>query len=117
MSANIDKMSIVIKNYFSAECDMDTTIKQAYERGFRRGASACEALNMHICKLSDECGKLNEENAKLRKYAELYARAVKIICDLCPYCDDFETCGDAEVEPMSEECALYMEMRELGIEV
>jgi len=64
-----------------------------------------------------DASNLENENAKLRKYAELYARAVKIICDLCPYCDDFETCGDAEVEPMSEECALYMEMRELGIEV
>ena len=61
--------------------------------------------------------RLRAENAKLRKYAELYAGAVKTNCDICPYCDDFETCGDAEVEPMSEECTLYMELRELGIEV
>jgi len=67
MSANMDKISIVIKNYFSAECDVDTTIRQAYERGFRRGASACDALNMHIRELSDAYGKLNEEHVKLRE--------------------------------------------------
>jgi len=61
--------------------------------------------------------RLMAENAKLRKYAELYAGAVKTNCDICPYCDDFETCGDEDAEPMSEECALYMEMHELGIEV
>ena len=62
--------------------------------------------------------RLRAENAKLRKYAELYAGVFKTSgCDLCPYCEDFETCEDADAEPMSEGCALYMELRELGIEV
>ena len=77
-----------------------------------------EVEHYWISQLCDELNKqLKAENAKLRKYAELYVGAVETNCDLCPYCDDFETCGDAEVEPMSEGCALYMEMRELGIEV
>ena len=61
--------------------------------------------------------RLMAENDKLRKYAELYANVVKTSCAFCPYCDDFDACGDAEAEPMSEECILCKEMRELGIEV
>jgi len=77
-----------------------------------------EVEHYWISQLCDELNKqLKAENAKLRKYAKLYAGAVKIICDLCPYCDDFETCKDTEVEPMSEGCALHMEMCELGIEI
>ena len=68
--------------------------------------------------LCTERDQLKAENAKLRKYAESYVGVVKTCgCDFCPYCDDFEACEDAEVDPMSEECALYMEMRELRIEV
>ena len=60
--------------------------------------------------------RLKAENAKLRKYAKLYVGVVKAGgCDLCPYCEDFETCEDADAYPISEGCALYMEMRELGI--
>ena len=80
MSANIDKMSIVIKNYFSAECDVNTTIRQAYERGFRRGASKCDVLNMRIRELYDEYGKLNEEHAKL---CELLCELYEDQCDEC----------------------------------
>ena len=62
--------------------------------------------------------RLRAENARLRKYAELYAGVIKAsACDFCPYCDDFVICRDTEVEPMSEGCALHIEMRELGIEV
>lgn len=61
--------------------------------------------------------RLRAENAKLRKYAELYAGVVKTSCDFCPYCDDFEACEDTEVVSMSDGCTLYMELRELGIEV
>ena len=78
-----------------------------------------EVEHYWISQLCDELNnQLKSENAKLRKYAELYIGVVKACgCDLCPYCDDFDTCRDMEVEPMSEGCALYMEMRELGIEV
>lgn len=31
------KKKIVIDNYFRQDCDIDTTIRQAYERGFHRG--------------------------------------------------------------------------------
>ena len=31
------KKKIVINNYFKEECNVDTTIRQAYEKGFNRG--------------------------------------------------------------------------------
>ena len=76
-----------------------------------------EYIGVTANQLAKIASDLKAENAKLRKYAELYAGVVETNCDLCPYCDDFDACGDAEVEPMSEGCALYMEMRELRVEV
>ena len=32
-----EKKRIVIGNYFNVECDVNTTIREAYERGFDRG--------------------------------------------------------------------------------
>lgn len=32
-----EKMQIVINNYFQTECDVDTSIRQAFEKGFRIG--------------------------------------------------------------------------------
>lgn len=31
------KMKIVIDNYFKAECDINTSIREAFEKGFRIG--------------------------------------------------------------------------------
>ena len=31
------KMQIVINNYFKQECDVDTSIREAFEKGFRIG--------------------------------------------------------------------------------
>lgn len=32
-----EKMQIVINNYFKSECSVDTSIRQAFEKGFRIG--------------------------------------------------------------------------------
>jgi hypothetical protein len=37
MSINEKKMQIVIDNYFKSECDVNTSIRQAFEKGFRIG--------------------------------------------------------------------------------
>lgn len=59
---------------------------------------------------------LEDENAKLRKYAESYAKAVECEgCGWCPYDMDL-VCG-TETTPMRDGCRLWEEMRELGIEV
>ena len=37
MAISEAKMRIVIDNYFKAECDVNTSIRQAFEKGFRIG--------------------------------------------------------------------------------
>lgn len=37
MAISEEKMRMVIKNYFKTECDINTTIKEAFEKGFRIG--------------------------------------------------------------------------------
>lgn len=37
MAISETKMQIVIANYFKDECDVNTSIKQAFEKGFRIG--------------------------------------------------------------------------------
>lgn len=59
---------------------------------------------------------LKAENAKLREYAESYAKAVECEgCGWCPY--DIDAVCDTETIPMRDGCKLYDELRELGIEV
>ncbi len=40
----IDKKKAVMENYFKTDCDINTSIKQAYERGFNRAYKKCMAL-------------------------------------------------------------------------
>lgn len=64
----------------------------------------------------DTANQLREENAKLREYAESYAKAVECEgCGWCPY--DMDTVCDTETIPMRDGCRLYDELRELRIEV
>jgi hypothetical protein len=37
MSISEEKMKIVINNYFKSECDVNTSIREAFEKGFRIG--------------------------------------------------------------------------------
>ena len=37
MNVNEKKMQIVIDNYFKKECDINTSIKSAFEKGFKIG--------------------------------------------------------------------------------
>lgn len=37
MNVNEKKMQIVIDNYFKKECDVNTSIKSAFEKGFKIG--------------------------------------------------------------------------------
>lgn len=37
MAISKEKMKIVINNYFKAECDVNTSIREAFEKGFRIG--------------------------------------------------------------------------------
>ena len=48
------KMKIVIKNYFENECDMNTSIREAFEKGFRRGVKLATTVNTEPVK-HEEC--------------------------------------------------------------
>ncbi len=37
MAISETKMKIVIENYFKTECDVNTSIREAFEKGFRIG--------------------------------------------------------------------------------
>ena len=39
------KMQMVIANYFKSECDTDTSIRQAFEKGFRIGVKKGASMN------------------------------------------------------------------------
>lgn len=43
MAISENKMKIVINNYFKTECSVDTTIRQAFEKGFRLGVKKAES--------------------------------------------------------------------------
>ena len=54
-----EKKNVVIDNYFQQDCDINTTIKEAYTKGFNRGAdkqrSVVEAKRKEIDSLKEKC--------------------------------------------------------------
>ena len=51
MAISEDKMKIVINNYFKDECDVNTSIRQAFEKGFRIGVQK----GQHAGEIPDNC--------------------------------------------------------------
>ena len=45
MAISETKMQIVIANYFKDECDVNTSIRQAFEKGFRIGVKKGASTN------------------------------------------------------------------------
>ena len=43
-----EKMKIVINNYFKIECSVNTSIREAFEKGFRIGASKVQKMAIDI---------------------------------------------------------------------
>lgn len=87
MAISETKMQMVIANYFKDECDVNTSIRQAFEKGFRigvkKGASTnrpqgewvewidCEGEVFWKC---SACGQVSE------------ASAAGILYKFCPFC-------------------------------
>lgn len=44
MAISETKMRIVINNYFQTECDVNTSIRQAFEKGFRIGVEKGQSI-------------------------------------------------------------------------
>ena len=92
----IDKKKIVMENYFKTDCDLNTSIKQAYERGFNRAYEKCMSL---IKKKGDnfekytECCKPVSVGDLLYLFSDLYG-SLNVSVILCDYSDN-ELCFDA----------------------
>lgn len=89
MSISERKMQIVIDNYFKSECDVNTSIRQAFEKGFRigvkKGQSADRPHGKWILTESGrwyKCSVCNEEGVENPDY---YLDE-PIFTDYCPNC-------------------------------
>lgn len=75
-----EKMKIVINNYFKTECSVNTSIREAFEKGFRIGASKVQ--NKHGKWIGadndkvkcNQCGKSYDWTSQAQYY------------DYCPNC-------------------------------
>ena len=53
MTISEKKMQIVIDNYFKSECDVNTSIRQAFEKGFRIGVKKVSSAQPEHKELQD----------------------------------------------------------------
>ena len=68
MGISEKKMKIVINNYFKEKCDTDTSIREAFEKGFRIGVEKGQSMKLESQKkgkwidntFCSECGWIHE---------------------------------------------------------
>ena len=53
MAISENKMQIVIDNYFKSECDINTSIRTAFEKGFRIGVKKASSAQPEIVHCRD----------------------------------------------------------------
>lgn len=70
MAISEAKMKIVIDNYFKAECDVNTSIREAFEKGFRIGVMKGMQVKSDPCKPMAELEAQGAETQ--RDYCERY---------------------------------------------
>lgn len=68
-----EKMKIVINNYFKTECSVNTSIREAFEKGFRIGAS----------KVQKKHGKRIERESGIEDKEEGFETV--IVCSCCDF--------------------------------
>ena len=110
MAISETKMQMVIANYFKDECDVNTSIRQAFEKGFRigvkKGASTNRPQGEWIVRENygigwyqitcSECGEDVTAEAPCIGYMPI----AEVLWDYCPYCGarmkgaDDETAND-----------------------
>lgn len=67
MGISEEKMKIVINNYFKSECDVNTSIREAFEKGFRIGVKKGLAQSKADTPQTEK-PKWTKENCKGCKY-------------------------------------------------
>lgn len=61
MNINEKKMQIVIDNYFKKECDINTSIKSAFEKGFKLGLKKCKILQNPIAEVLEHDASITDD--------------------------------------------------------
>ena len=90
MAISETKMQMVIANYFKDECDVNTSIRQAFEKGFRigvkKGASTNRPQGEWLCSddsyenaVCSNCGFDSGESYVVVKYEQKWKA--------CPMCE------------------------------
>jgi len=88
MAISETKMQMVIANYFKDECDVNTSIRQAFEKGFRigvkKGASTNRPQGEWINKHKWDNGFLERECSLCGAMKPILMHTAKI--NYCPNC-------------------------------
>jgi hypothetical protein len=77
MAISEKKMQIVIDNYFKLECDVNTSIRKAYEKGFRTGVQKGLAARP---KLGQEMWIPCSERLPTKKTEVIYSLENRYVC-------------------------------------
>lgn len=84
MKISEKKMQIVIDNYFKSECDVNTSIRQAFEKGFRIGVKKVSSAEPerkkgkwiefpnHMAYKCSECGRIIQNTDGRRNVSKHY---------------------------------------------
>lgn len=79
-----EKMKIVINNYFKTECSVNTSIREAFEKGFLIGASKVQKKRGKWIPVTNSRG--GHECDKCHNYAPSYQNSKEHLSDFCPSC-------------------------------
>lgn len=86
MAISETKMQMVIANYFKDECDVNTSIRQAFEKGFRigvkKGASVNRPQGEWIIHYRDKW-MVRAECPKCHRRFEFSSRVIWKCCPMC----------------------------------
>jgi hypothetical protein len=84
MISSEDKMQIVINNYFKSECDINTSIRSAFEKGFRIGVKKAKSARPELKK-----GKWIDKSGGIEcawNYCSVCGEQAIDLYDFCPHC-------------------------------
>lgn len=72
----IDKKKIVIDNYFKVDCNIDTTIREAYRKGFERALQKLDARKINDDNMDEKKSEDDKTVSNLQCLEELRRRAM-----------------------------------------
>lgn len=90
MNINQKKMQIVIDNYFKKECNVNTSIKSAFEKGFKLGLKKCKILQNPTVEVVEHCMIITDmDGCKYERSEYLCSSCKKKVLggdDYCSHC-------------------------------